>query len=392
MMNRFTMLVGLPGSGKSTVANELVNSVPDCKVFSSDLYRKIVCGDENDQSQNGLVFDTLYADMIKHLEDGGNAIFDATNVTRKTRRKCLERIKHIKCEKVALIVPTFIDVCIERDAQRERTVGAEVIHKFASTFEVPMTFEGFDAVSVYTQGTFKKYENMATAVACKMITFDQKNHHHLFTVGEHCNAVVEGVLELTPKIKGSSTALLIAAMWHDVGKLYTQSFDAEGEAHYYQHANYSALWLLGEKDIMNSVDSTEDFLDTAFYVGEHMHIRDIIKSEKAIKKYQKLFGETYFHNLMLLMECDNYGSKRLPRLTAKTLQNISITDIDVYEGDYAKGIYITWECPNVGFGEYKIYIKDGHLMADTECMDAPTLKLFTKALMNKLIDDIEIMG
>ena len=48
------MMIGIPGSGKSTIANELLEKweLNNGKIFSSDEYRKIICGDENDQTQN----------------------------------------------------------------------------------------------------------------------------------------------------------------------------------------------------------------------------------------------------------------------------------------------------------------------------------------------------
>ena len=39
----------------------------------------------------------------------------------------------------------------------------------------------------------------------------------------------------------------------------------------------------------------------------------------------------------------------------------------------------------------KIRLKDGSIKADTECMDSPTLKMFTKALMAKLMEKIEVL-
>ena len=43
------MLVGLPGSGKSTIAQKIVetNKEYKCKIFSSDNYRSEILGDIN---------------------------------------------------------------------------------------------------------------------------------------------------------------------------------------------------------------------------------------------------------------------------------------------------------------------------------------------------------
>ena len=46
---------------------------------------------------------------------------------------------------------------------------------------------------------------------------------------------------------------------------------------------------------------------------------------------------------------------------------------------------------NIGFGEYTLYINNGKLCAQTECMDSNDDKQFTKQLFNKLIEMIEVV-
>lgn len=53
-MNKFYMMIGLPASGKSTIAKEIAKS-EDAIIVSSDEIRKEF-GDVNDQSQNAKVF------------------------------------------------------------------------------------------------------------------------------------------------------------------------------------------------------------------------------------------------------------------------------------------------------------------------------------------------
>ena len=56
---RLTLMVGLPASGKSTYARILGNS-DNTTVLSSDILRKELLGSEADQSNNDLIFKTLY--------------------------------------------------------------------------------------------------------------------------------------------------------------------------------------------------------------------------------------------------------------------------------------------------------------------------------------------
>ena len=55
----FTMMVGLPGSGKSTYAEKL-SKERSAIICSSDKVREDLYGDENSQSNNDEVFKLLY--------------------------------------------------------------------------------------------------------------------------------------------------------------------------------------------------------------------------------------------------------------------------------------------------------------------------------------------
>ena len=76
-MAKFIMLAGLPGSGKSTYAEELVRK-EGFVVHSSDKIREEL-GDVNDQSKNEQVFTILHKRIKEDLRSGKNVIYDATN-------------------------------------------------------------------------------------------------------------------------------------------------------------------------------------------------------------------------------------------------------------------------------------------------------------------------
>lgn len=62
----------------------------------------------------------------------------------------------------------------------------------------------------------------------KQINFDQKNKHHTYTLWEHTLKVVAGC-------QNSDYLTRIAALFHDVAKVETQTIDSNGQAHYYRH-------------------------------------------------------------------------------------------------------------------------------------------------------------
>ena len=65
-MSTLYILIGLPGSGKSTWAA----MQKDCIVLSSDEYREKLFGDATDQAHNAEVFNALRKDVVKYLKAG----------------------------------------------------------------------------------------------------------------------------------------------------------------------------------------------------------------------------------------------------------------------------------------------------------------------------------
>lgn len=145
-MNKLIFLVGLPGCGKSTYANEKL--AIDCEIFSSDKIRLELFGDENDQSDNNLVFSTLFQRARDVLKNGKNVVIDATNVDAKERLQALKHFADFNVKRIAIVLDVPIEVCIQRDSKRTRIVGVGVINKFANKFVMPTKDEGFDEIIV----------------------------------------------------------------------------------------------------------------------------------------------------------------------------------------------------------------------------------------------------
>ncbi|MBO5712205.1 MAG: AAA family ATPase [Acholeplasmatales bacterium] len=305
----FIMMVGLPGSGKSTIANKLAEDNPDTYVFSSDTYRAKICGDENDQSQNELVFDTLYRDLIYHLMDGKNVILDATNISRKDRKRALDRLSHVPLifRKVAYFVDTAQSECLIRDEKRSRMVGSGVIDKFIRRFEFPQYFEGFDEIVIHSKLNQIKnsYDrDKEKSYLDKMDKFEQNNPHHIHTVGTHCAKLALQI----PRTSHYNCIMHEAAWFHDIGKLYTQKFDDKGIAHYYNHDNIGAYIVACNTDILYGVEEWCDVYEAIFFINYHMRAHNDFTSLKAQKKYRTLFGEIRFNKLMEFAEYDRIAS------------------------------------------------------------------------------------
>lgn len=145
-MSKLILLVGLPASGKTTYAEKLKNE--NTIVLSSDAIRKELFCDEQNQSNNALVFDTLYKRAREFLANGKNVVIDSTNINRFERRRVLDNFEDFSVEKIAIEIVAKKSLCVERDLKRNRTVGEDIIESFYLTYEKPTLSEGFDKIEI----------------------------------------------------------------------------------------------------------------------------------------------------------------------------------------------------------------------------------------------------
>ena len=92
------IMVGIPGSGKSTEALALqkayiLEGFGETRIISSDDIRSEILNDVNDQTQNDLVFKEVHKRIKQAVKDGVNVIIDATNIKIKSRTSILNCIK-----------------------------------------------------------------------------------------------------------------------------------------------------------------------------------------------------------------------------------------------------------------------------------------------------------
>ena len=301
-MNKLYMMIGLPASGKSTIAKELSRS-EEAIIVSSDEIRKELLGDINDQSQNARVFE----EVEKRVKEGllkGNVIYDATNIDYKKRRAFLQKLNKMEVRKIAVLVATPYEQCLMRNAERERKVPEEVIKRMYFNFYIPQYYEGFDDIQIMYNSDYEFYIS-------ELKDIEQDNPHHTLTVLGHCYSVSE-ILHKKYKISEKND-LKMAGLLHDIGKLKTKTFtNMKGEttdmAHYYSHEKvsaYDSLFNVGIKMILKAGDK-KGVLYILKLIQWHM-ILHFDLSDKTITKYRNLLGEDTWEDLKILHEADCEG-------------------------------------------------------------------------------------
>ena len=138
------LAIGLPGSGKTTWFKRR-----GVTPLSSDLLRNILFDDVEEQRYQGLVFSTLRsllrARLIAHMPLN---YVDATNLSTHERRQWIKMATSFGYEAQAVFFDVPLEVCLERNSKRERTVSEEVMRKMAERLKPPVFEEGFEKITV----------------------------------------------------------------------------------------------------------------------------------------------------------------------------------------------------------------------------------------------------
>ena len=143
---RIVVLVGLPGSGKSTYLDQMAAAA-----LSSDALRKLLADDETDQTIHDRVFQALRYLLRQRLAlERPVTYIDATNLTPEERRPYIGIGKSYGCEVEAVYFDVPLEVCRERNARRHRVVPEDALAKMAAKLVPPSIAEGFDRVTAIT--------------------------------------------------------------------------------------------------------------------------------------------------------------------------------------------------------------------------------------------------
>jgi len=150
------MMVGIPGSGKSTwIKNHLTDE--DAWVSRDEVRFSIVPETQPYFSQEDTVFKEWIGRIIWCLEAGYRYIYmDATHISVKSRKKTFYylnkymKAKHLDCSVEAIYLDTPYEVCNERNALRKgrEKVPIDSLKSMRNSLTQPQLKEGFKKIYI----------------------------------------------------------------------------------------------------------------------------------------------------------------------------------------------------------------------------------------------------
>lgn len=319
------MMVGLPGSGKSTYANKYLKHEPSpndmfprnrCVVHSSDAIRAELFGDESSQEDNAKVFQVLHKRIREDLRNGVSVVYDACNIHKRRRIEFIQSLNEIECEKICCCIVTPFDICFDRQEGRNRQVPLEIIEGMYTHWTPPHESEGFDFIRIEVM-----YKPIRLSGERIWLADSHPFHWHLdkhynygdyksgkFSLGLHMKVAAAYLLVHHP----TDVNLSVAALLHDIGKPECESLtiycDLESDTfdrkmRYHNHPNVSAyesfFYLNGFNDC--------DMIDISNLIYYHMHPDTVWKSRKALCCDTKLMGKEFIDRVKLLHKANKYA-------------------------------------------------------------------------------------
>ncbi len=293
----FYVLVGLHGSGKSEMAQEL-HDKKGAVIFAADAIKK-----SGDPAASMYEFTDVWRRIKNTLFLGRSVVYCVEDsIYRWHRAQFVGDLFGIFCKTVCVMMATPYDACLARNERRHMPVPVEEIEKQRRSIFIPQQDEGWDEIIIeYTDYDKKKYDIHELFHGVNGIcNFDQRNHHR-HTLGEHCLLAAQYLEADNPKC---SYEVYEAALLHDIGKQYTQTFVdengvADGKAHYFGHAAVSAY-----ESLFYDSSRFVDVLRRADIIQNHMEPYKWASPSATANLFRQHLDKELVKEIMMLHEAD----------------------------------------------------------------------------------------
>ncbi len=154
-MKKLIIMVGVAGSGKTTIARDIFKRYDDVSLISSDEIRGRL-GLGQDSPSHAKVFkevnEIIETLMIIKQEV---IIVDATNLKKYFRKNYIKLADKYGYEKITYVVKCDTEKCLANNERRGYTVPSDVIIRQSAYYEPPCVEEGWDEINEITSSKEK---------------------------------------------------------------------------------------------------------------------------------------------------------------------------------------------------------------------------------------------
>ena len=146
-MAQLILMVGIPASGKSTIAkqileNNMMDGIPTV-IISNDDVGKVLTGKQFCKSAGGFITATVGLMVRYFLAQDYVVVVDNTCVTQGSRSQWVKVAEDFSASVTVQFMSTDLKTCLDRNATRLDSVPAGVLIDMSKRLEPPESSEGF---------------------------------------------------------------------------------------------------------------------------------------------------------------------------------------------------------------------------------------------------------
>lgn len=288
-MKKVIIMRGLPGSGKSTYAKQLVEENPNSyKRINRDDLRMMFDNGYNSNGNEKFIKQVRDMLVVKALEAGKHVIVDDTNLSETNIlriRQLVEEFNKKYNDTVTVeikVMETTLAECIERDKEREKKVGEKVIRQMNRQF--------FIGTNRYAE----QNPNLPKAIICDLdgtLALLNRDPHNAAKCEE--DALNVPVFEVITKYAQDGYQIILLSGREDTFKPQTSNWLAMHKVEYHQLLMRKAKDNRKDSIVKREIfdEHVKDKYYISFVMDDRNQVVDMWRDELLLPCFQVYYGD-----------------------------------------------------------------------------------------------------